>query len=173
MRPTAEQLIDKLNLRPLPVEGGLFAQTWRGIVQAQQAGAKPAGTATYAMLTDHSDSFSAMHRLPTDEIWHFYLGDPIDMLCLEPDRQVRRVTLGQDVLAGQLVQAIVPAGTWMGARLAAGGRYALFGNTMAPGFTEGDYEGATAQLAKDYPEAAAEILALIRPGHPTRMPPLD
>jgi uncharacterized protein len=169
MRPTAEQLIEKLKLAPLPVEGGLFVQTWRG---QPAAGGKPAGTATYAMLTDDPDSFSAMHRLPTDEIWHFYLGDPIRLLLLGPDRSIRRIVLGQDIIAGQTVQAIVPAGTWMGGRLLPGGRYGLFGNTMAPGFTETDYAGGSADLAELYPEAAEEILALIRPGEPTVMPHL-
>ena len=60
------------------------------------------------------------------------------------------------------------AGTWMGARLLPGGEYALFGNTMAPGFTISDYEGGDLSLADEYPDAAREIRSLIRAGESTR-----
>jgi predicted cupin superfamily sugar epimerase len=165
IRPSAEQLINLLDLQPLPVEGGLFKQTWRSPTSALTYGqTHPLGTATIAMLTDAPDSFSAMHRLPTDELWHFYLGDPIAILLIRTDGVIRRLTLGQDMLAGHCVQALIPAGTWMGARLQPGGSYGLFGNTMAPGFLEADYEGGDASLAQQYPEAAAEIFDLLRPG---------
>ncbi len=169
IRPTAEQLIALLGLQPLPVEGGLFRQSWRSPVTAMAHGQPhPLGTATLALLTDAPDSFSAMHRLPTDELWHFYLGDPIALLLLMPGEQgkggVRHITLGQDLLAGHCVQALIPAGTWMGAKLKQGGSYGLFGNTMAPGFLEVDYEGGDTDLARQYPEAAAAILDLLRTG---------
>ena len=63
-----------------------------------------------------------MHRLPTDELWHFYLGDPIELLLLYSDGSDELVILGQDVLAGQRIQTVVPAGTYMGARLRPGRR---------------------------------------------------
>ena len=182
-RPNAEQLIELLGLEPLPVEGGLFRQTWRSPAlmpismptsmptSTPAAGQpRPLGTATLAMLTDAADSFSAMHRLPGDEIWHFYLGDPIRILLLHPDGSTERLMLGQDVLGGQRVQAIIPAGVWMGARLLSGGRYGLFGNTLAPGFMEADYEGGDSDLARQYPDAAGAILDLLRPGAAQRMP---
>ncbi|MEX1006114.1 MAG: cupin domain-containing protein [Acidimicrobiia bacterium] len=173
-RPTSAELIDIFGLEPLPVEGGLLVQTWRSdeVVGTDDvdAGDKRAGTAAIALLTDEPDSFSAVHRLPTTEVWHFYLGDPIQMLLLRPDGTVERPVLGPDVLAGQHVQVVVTPGTWMGARLAPCGGYGLFGCTMAPGFTSGDYEGGRAALASDYPDAAAEIETLIRPDAPTRMP---
>src|SRR5207245_2095434 len=91
-----------------------------------------AGTAIYYLLTP--DTFSALHRLPTDEVYHFYLGDPVEMLQLWPDGSGRVGTLGQDVRAGQLLQVIVPRGVWQGSRLRPGGAFALLGTTMAPGF---------------------------------------
>jgi uncharacterized protein len=173
-RPTAGELIELFGLEPLPVEGGQLVQTWRSdeVVDADDTdgGGKRAGTAAIAMLTDEPDSFSAVHRLPTTEVWHFYLGDPIQMLLLRPDGTVERPVLGRDVVAGQQVQVVVTPGTWMGARLAAGGEYGLFGCTMAPGFTSGDYEGGTLELTSIYPDAAEEIESLIRPDAPTRMP---
>jgi predicted cupin superfamily sugar epimerase len=104
-----------------------------------------------------------MHRLPTDEIWHFYLGDPIELLLLHPEGGDELVILGHEVLAGQEVQHVVPAGTWMGARLRPGGEYGVYGNTMAPGFALSDFEGAdAAELIAGWPHRVDLIRALIR-----------
>jgi uncharacterized protein len=104
-----------------------------------------------------------MHRLPTDEIWHFYLGDPIELLLLHPDGGDELVILGQDVLAGQRVQTVVPAGVYMGARLQPGGEFGVYGNTMAPGFVLTDFEAATAEeLITGWPRQADLIRALTR-----------
>jgi hypothetical protein len=149
-------LIHRLGLQPLPVEGGLFRQTWRGPDNA--------GTCIYGLLTDEPDSFSALHRLPTDEIWHFYLGDPLDMLLLHADGSAAHVTLGSDILAGQHCQLIVPAGTWMGARVHGRGHFALFGCTMAPGFDARTFEaGDRDALVAAFPAHAAAIRTLTRP----------
>jgi predicted cupin superfamily sugar epimerase len=175
----AQALIELLGLEPLPVEGGLFRQTYRSDDLLAPAGlpprypaAKPAGTAILVMFTDDPDSFSAVHRLPTDEIYHFYLGDPIEMLQLYPDGRSARVILGQDVLGGQRVQYVAPRDVWMASRLAPGGRWALFGTTMAPGFTGGDYVGGEAEaLIRQYPHEADLIRRLTRPAAPLAMPP--
>jgi predicted cupin superfamily sugar epimerase len=165
-RPSADAVVAALGLEPLPVEGGLFRQTWRRDVDGSVI-----GTATFAALTADPDSFSAIHRLTRDEIWHFYLGDPVQMVLLHPDGAVTRPVLGQDLAAGQTPQVIVPAGTWMGAMLVSGGEYAIFGNTMAPGFESSCYEGGTREdLIPAYPAARADIERLTRPGEPTSMP---
>lgn len=170
-RPSAAQLIQALGLQPLPVEGGLFRQSWRAATSVPAHGRPhPAGTAIYLLLTNAPDSFSALHRLPSDEIWHFYLGDPIRLLLLHPDGTAEQRVLGQDLLAGQQLQTCVPAGSWMGARLLPGGSYGLCGCTMAPGFIEADYEGGRLEpLLRQYPGAAAEIRALLRPDAPLQM----
>lgn len=82
-RPSFVELVDLLHLKPLPVEGGLFVETWRST-----KGDEILGSAMFAALTDEPDSFSAMHRLPVDEVWHFYLGDPVELVLLHHDGSV-------------------------------------------------------------------------------------
>src|SRR5688572_15073381 len=98
---TAEQVIAALDLKPLPMEGGFFRETHRSADRLPAAALlvrygreKSAGTAIYYLLTP--DTFSALHRLPTDEVFHFYLGDPVQMLQLLPDGQGRLLTIGSD-----------------------------------------------------------------------------
>lgn len=166
----ARRLVELLGLAPLPVEGGHFRQTWvagdrlaADALPGRYGREKPAGTAIYYLLTSEPDSFSALHRLPTDEVYHFYLGDPVAMLMLGDAGRVEEVTLGPDLLAGQRVQHVVPAGVWQGSRLRPGGRFALLGTTMAPGFDGADYEGGVRErLVAEYPAAAAEIGRLTR-----------
>ena len=166
-KPTVEQLIDLWQLEKMPTEEVMFTQYY----ESSEIGPdqKPLCTAIVALLTCDSSSFSDMHRLPTDEIWHFYLGDPIELLLLFPDGTDELVILGHDILAGQRVQTVVPAGVWMGARLQPDGDFGVFGNTMAPGFILSDFEGASAEyLVNGWPNRAALISSLTRDGAPTR-----
>lgn len=157
---TPEDLIAHFGLEPIPREGGLFRQTWAG---PERPDGRPEGTAIVALLA--AGDFSALHRLPTDEIWHFYRGDPLELLLLAPDGATRTVVLGPDVLDGQHVQFTVPAGTWMGGKVRGAGQWTLFGCTMAPGFTFDGYEhGDAAELTTRYPAVADEIAELSRPG---------
>ena len=157
----ARDIIDLLSLTPLPIEGGYFRETWRSSVTAARD--RSLGTAIYYLLTSDRDSFSALHRLPTDEVYHFYLGDAVEMLLLAADFSARRVILGPNLAAGEHVQYVVPAGTWQGSRLIAGGEFALLGTTMSPGFDPADYEaGLRDELIAQYPQHAASIQALTR-----------
>lgn len=166
----AQAILEFLELEALPQEGGVFIQSYRssdvltpGQLPARYTGSKPAGTAIYYLLTDEPDSFSALHRLPTDEVYHFYLGDPVELLLLYPDGRAQTVVLGQELLNGQHVQFVVPRGVWQGSHLRPGGEYALMGTTMAPGWTDEDYEpGVLEPLLARYPEQAALIRQLIR-----------
>lgn len=156
---TPEDLVAHYGLEPIPREGGLFRRTWAG---PERSDGRPEGTAIVVLLT--APDFSALHRLPSDEVWHFYLGDPLELLLLAPDGTARTAVLGPDVLHGQHLQFTVPAGTWMGARVAAGGAWAFFGCTMAPGFTYEGYEhGDAGELTARYPSEAARIAGLCRP----------
>lgn len=160
----AADVIKLFGLVPLPVEGGFFRQIWRSPPAAE----RPDGTAIIALLTDQPDGFSQMHRLPVDELWHFYAGDPIELTLLLANGASDHVSLGTDLTGGQRPVHIVPAGSWMAARTT--GRWSLFGNTMAPGFTNEAYEGGdAAELIAGWPAEGAAIEALTRRGSPTRM----
>ena len=166
---TAADVIERLGLVPLPVEGGYYRQTWVSddTIAAEAlprfGRRKSAGTAIYYLLTDQADCFSELHRLPTDEVYHFYLGDPVEQWLLHEGGRIERVLLGPDLGVGHRVQHVAPRGAWQGSRLVPGGRFALLGTTMAPGFDPGDYEGGVREaLIARYPAAAGVIRALTR-----------
>ncbi len=106
-------------------------------------------------------TISAMHRLQSDEIFHFYLGDPVEMLQLSADGTGQMIMLGSDLRAGQQPQVIVTRGVWQGSRLVAGGKFALLGCTVAPGFDFADYEhGRREDLIGSHPQFREKIVAL-------------
>ena len=159
----AERLKKILELKPLPIEGGYYVETYRSDekLEAGQTGRGPRAlsTAIFYLLTP--DTCSRLHRLKADEIYHFYLGDPVELLQLSPDGTGRVVTLGPNLLKGMAVQMVVPGGTWQGSRLRRGGRYALLGTTMAPGFDLADCEfGERATLMRTYPDWSRQIIRL-------------
>jgi predicted cupin superfamily sugar epimerase len=165
----AQAIIARLGLAPHPKEGGWFRETYRAgqafaapALAARYGGERSVATAIYYLLTP--STFSALHRLASDEIFHFYAGDPVEQLHLYPDGRATVVTIGADLAAGMRPQVVVPRGVWQGARLVAGGRYALLGCTVAPGFDYADYEaGERAALAPAYPGFASWIAALTPP----------
>ncbi|MFF3765485.1 cupin domain-containing protein [Streptomyces sp. NPDC001922] len=158
--PSTGELARMYGLRPLPLEGGLFHRTWAG---PEQPDGHPAGSAILLLLSAEEGHFSALHRLPRDEVWHFHLGDPVELLLLEPGGDSRVEVLGPDIRAGAHLQYVVPGGTWMGARVRPGGARTLLGCTMAPGFSPVDYEGGDAdELSARYPLHGELIRTLSR-----------
>src|SRR5512142_1301628 len=119
MRPEIQALIDYYHFTPLPAEGAFFLSTYRSSTELDSG--KPFGTAIIAMYCNEPPSFSRFHRLPVDEIWHFYSGDPLRLILLYPDGSSRDVLLGNEPLKGQLVQFVIPAGVWQAGHVAAGG----------------------------------------------------
>ncbi len=165
---TADEIKQLLHLEAHPCEGGYFRQTWKSEEEIPQtalpsrySSARAAGTAIYYLL--EPSTFSEMHRLISDEVFHFYYGDEVEMLQLWPDGSSRVVRLGSDLAGGMLPQLVVPKGVWQGSRLVPGGSVALIGCTVSPGFDYPDYEtGARADLKAEYPESAALIEILTR-----------
>lgn len=118
-------------------------------------------TAIYFLLTP--EHFSAMHKLRGDETYHFYLGDPVEMLQLNADGSGEPILIGPKIESGMRVQHTVLGGCWQGARVAPGGKFALLGTTMAPGFDPADFElGSRERLSSMYPPYAALIALLCR-----------
>ncbi|MFC1738143.1 cupin domain-containing protein [Planctomycetota bacterium] len=163
---TAEQIIEFFRMKPLEPEGGYYVETWRAseiiphnALQGRYAGDRNAGTAILYLLTP--DTFSSLHRLKSDEVFHFYLGDAVTMLQLHPDGSNEVITLGQDVIKGQKIQVAVPADTWQGLFLDKDGRFALMGTTTAPGFEYEDFELAQREeLLEQYPKQRELIFKL-------------
>jgi predicted cupin superfamily sugar epimerase len=166
IQPDARYWIEKLNLEPHP-EGGYYRQTYRSqlLIEPQALaphfpGTRPVSTAIYFLLDD--DNFSALHRLRSDEMWHFYLGDPLVVHAIDPDGTRSDIMLGSGLAAGQVPQAVVKAGCWFGSRLMNGG-CALVGCTVAPGFDFNDFELAKRdELTRLYPQHRELIEQLTR-----------
>jgi len=159
---TADEIKNLLRLRAHPMEGGFFRRTYTSCLNVDvERGKRAAGTTIYYLL--EAGTFSEMHRLASDEIFHFYLGDPVEMLQLWPGGQTKTVVLGPDLTAGQHVQLLVPAEVWQGTQLIGDGQVALLGCTVFPGFDFSDYtRGNYAELAAKWPEHADQIWALTR-----------
>lgn len=170
MLPEVKALIDHFDLQPLPVEMTLFASTYRSATLLPDG--RNHGSAIVGLYCDEPYSVSLFHKLTVDEVWHFYAGDPMRLILLFPDGSSRDVILGSDPLAGQQVQFVVPAGVWQAGQMVAGGRYSLYGCTMAPGFTWEMFIGGTkSELLALYPGRATDITQLgIEDGQETHMP---
>lgn len=166
--PTVDEIIRALDLRPLPSEGGLFREMYRshhvlpaGALPQDVGGSRSLATAIYYLITP--DDFSALHRVRGDEVFHFYMGDPIDLWQLREDGTSAWTTLGTNLADGMRPQVVVPGGVWQALVLRRGGSFALLGTTMAPGFDVADFElGERTALVKQFPAFSAEIERLTR-----------
>jgi predicted cupin superfamily sugar epimerase len=151
-----------LGLTPHPREGGWYVRTWESAemvdVDARYDGLRRTSTAIYYLL--EPGTFSEMHRLKSDEIFHHYLGGPVEMLQLFPDGGSKRVVIGKDLTAGERPQEVVERGVWQGSRLLSGD-FALLGCTVSPGFEFVDYEpGDRDALTAQWPQWTELIAGL-------------
>ena len=157
-------LIERFGLQPHP-EGGYFRETFRGadrVVRELTSEASPgetrsASTAIYYMLCD--GAHSAWHRIRSDEVWHFYAGEPINVHVIDTAGQLHTHRLGNALTHHDAVfQAVVPAGQWFAAELCDPASFALVGCTVAPGFEFSEFELAdVAALTKAHPQHEAVI----------------
>lgn len=169
VHPDTRAILERFGFDKLPVEGTFYKNTWQSSHQAGPG--SPAGTAMIGLYCNEPLSVSCFHRLAYDEVWHFYAGDPFRLILLHPDGSSEDVVMGSDILAGQLCQFVIPSGVWQAGSLCPDGRYALFGCTMAPGFTGRIFEaGLASELIRQYPDRAADIRRLAVNGDSTRMP---
>ncbi|OGQ22149.1 MAG: hypothetical protein A3I05_09635 [Deltaproteobacteria bacterium RIFCSPLOWO2_02_FULL_44_10] len=165
---TPEQIIRILKLEPLPEEGGFYREIYRStgsipekILGGLHQGERNYGTHIFYLITP--EEFSALHRLPQDELFHFYLGDPVEMFQIDPDGNANSVIFGNDLTKNQTLFHRVKPNTWQGTRLLPGGKGALLGCTVIPGFDFRDFELQTrAQLVQSYPQHKENIMRFTR-----------
>jgi len=166
---TADQVKKLLGLRQHPREGGWYVRTYESgervaaeaFADGRYAGPRHTGTAIYYLL--ESGTFSEMHRLKSDEVFHFYAGDAVEMLQLMEGGSGRMVRIGNDLAADERPQVLVPRGVWQGSRLAEGGKWALLGCTVSPGFEFEDYEaGERVELCAGWAEFREMIRELTK-----------
>jgi predicted cupin superfamily sugar epimerase len=159
--------IEKLRLVPHP-EGGYYRQTYRSELTIEKAalpaafgGSRAASTAIYFLL--EGENFSAFHRLQSDEVWHFYAGEPLVVHALERGGECSRILLGRSPAGGQVLQAVVRAGCWFASHVADWKSFTLVGCTVAPGFDFEDFEmGKREELVARYPQHGELIRRLTR-----------
>jgi uncharacterized protein len=160
---SAKNLIKIFDLKKHP-EGGFFKESYRSSETISQQALPPRykggrcfSTSIYFLLP--AGSVSRLHRIASDEVWHFYMGGPLELLQISPDGRMEKVILGQDIAAGQRLQHVVPAGCWFGARPAEDSAYSFVGCTVAPGFDFSDFELANPEaLSRSFPDLEEEIL---------------
>jgi predicted cupin superfamily sugar epimerase len=156
MNAAIRRLIRSLKLRPHP-EGGYFRETYR--CAETVCGGRTFCTAIYFLLPEGERS--ALHRIKSDEIWHFYGGGPLTIGEIFPSGRTRRTVLGLNFGRGQRPQYVVTAGNWFGAVCNPGSKYSLVGCTVAPGFDFKDLElGRSDELLRRFPGAKTLIKEL-------------
>jgi uncharacterized protein len=167
MRPFADYWINKLQLTR-HIEGGSYYRTYcSGVLIDQKQlppgfhGPRPASTAIYFLL--QKDQFSAIHRIASDELWHFYYGDPLLVYEIDEAGNLTEHLLGNNPENNECFQCTVKAGSWFGSKIKKGGGYSLVGCTVSPGFDFDEFElGEREALLQLYPQHAGIITALTR-----------
>jgi predicted cupin superfamily sugar epimerase len=160
METSIQEIIQFYQLLPHP-EGGYYKETYRSLeciptisLPDRFSGERNYSTAIYFLLEENS--FSAFHRIQSDECWHFYTGDAVDIHVLHINGNYELIKLGGNIEMGEKYQAIVPAGAWFASKT--NGQYSLVGCTVSPGFDFVDFELAkAAELAEHFPEQSALI----------------
>ena len=166
----AADVIRILNLEKLEPEGGFFRQAYKSKDQTTvpfgNAGApilRSVLTSIYYMVT--SSSFSALHKLKSDEVYHYYMGGRIELTLIDPNGSLRKVVLGPRIEEGDHLQVVVEKDVWQGCRILPGdnAEWALVGTTVAPGFEFDDFSlGGREDLTKKFPQHRDLIQSLTR-----------
>ncbi len=164
---TVDYLVSQLELEPHP-EGGFYKETYRaagiiaqGALPQEFEGSRNFATAIYFLI--EKNNFSALHKIKSDETWHFYYGDALEVIELDDAGNLKTTRIGPGLDRGEVFQYTVKANTWFGSRVANGGAFSLVGCTVAPGFDFRDFEMASRQtLIGAFPQHSAVISGLTR-----------
>ena len=160
---TAQEYVELLGLEPHP-EGGYYKETYRGdteVLVTDFDGSRNVSTGIYYLLED--GSFSAFHRIKSDEMWHFYDGTGLSVYMIGENGELEILRLGRNIVKGETLQAVVPAGRWFASRVENENGFALVGCTVSPGFDFNDFEMANREeLMSEYPLHSEVIKSLTR-----------
>jgi predicted cupin superfamily sugar epimerase len=164
---TADEIAELLQLTPNATCGSVRVtytsklQVAAGGLPAPFGDERPLGSGLYFLVTPHAPV--RPHRIHNDQLYHYYLGDPIELFLLHGDGSVEQVIVGPDIANGERVQLLIPGNTFHTARLLSGGEWFLGGSTEWPGVVpETDVEiGDVEKLAAEFPNAADDIRAIV------------
>jgi uncharacterized protein len=167
MTHTAEYWIDKLQLIKHP-EGGYYREVYRSneFIHKKNLPHRYSSFRSFSssifFLLERTD-YSAFHRLKSDEIWHFYEGSGINLMLIFPNGELRKIKMGRDPEANEVLQTVIPKGCWFAANRGGEGSFSLVGCTVAPGFDFEDFEPGTRDgLLKLFPQHAELIKTFTR-----------
>ena len=156
-------VIAQLGLLPHP-EGGYYKETYRSsstTINTMNNASRSLSTGIYFLLT--ADNFSALHKIQSDEMWHFYAGDTIEIVEIDAFGHLILTKLGNQFNEGEVPQYVVKAGHWFGSRVYAEGNAGLVGCTVSPGFDFADFEmGKQTDLINAYPQHRTLIASMTR-----------
>jgi predicted cupin superfamily sugar epimerase len=162
---TPDEIISALKLEPNATCGFVRVtflskqQIVAGGLPAPFADGRPLGSALYFMVTPGAPV--RLHRIRNDQLYHYYLGDPLEVFLLHADGTTQRIIVGPDLRSGQHVQLFIPGGTFHTARLIGRRRWFLGASTEWPGVVPADVEiGNVEELARQYPSVAADLRAI-------------
>lgn len=164
---TPEYWIEKLGLIKHP-EGGWFKEVYRAgesvkveHLPERYTGGRHHSTSIYFLLP--SDTFSAFHRIKSDELWHFYTGSAVTVYMIDEEGSYSEIKLGGNAEAGEVFQCVIPRNVWFGAKVNEPDSYTLVGCTVSPGFHFDDFElGKREELLKTFPQHKEIITWLTR-----------
>lgn len=149
----AKDVIEKLELIPLPEEGGFFREVFR---DKKNSEGNSHSTCIYYLITP--EEFSGLHAVRSTEIFHFYAGDPVEMVQINSKGELSKHILSSTLEEGTSPQIVVSPLIWQGTKLSKGGRWALLGCTVAPGFEYSDFiNGTFSELSSLFPEHTQTI----------------
>ncbi|MGB0166607.1 MAG: cupin domain-containing protein [Luteibaculum sp.] len=163
-----KELVKRFELEPHP-EGGFFKESYRssqlvntsGLANFPEEQQRNVSTGIYFLLT--AANFSAFHKIRSDEMWHFYAGDPLEIIVIDPNTEILKTKLLGSPSQGLTPQLTVAANCWFASKVHQGGDYSFVGCTVAPGFDFKDFELAQREkLIAQYPQHTSIIKELTR-----------
>ncbi len=161
MKYSADYIIEKLSLKKHP-EGGYYREIYRSdekivkdALPLRYEGDRNFSTSIYYLI--RRGEVSKLHRLKSDEIYHFYMGASVEILMIYPDEKVEKRVLGLNLEKGEEPQIIIPKMVWQGLRIIGDDDFALMGTIVSPGFEFDDFELADESIVKGLLEKVRNI----------------